>query len=341
MRSYRQAWLVLALVSTRLVAGEAPSQLGAGWTDLFNGKNLDGWYSFLQKSGKNNDTRHIFRVERGMIHILGLPTDGAAPEFGYLATEREFSHCRIRAEYRWGTKRFEPVADGMRDSGLIYYKVGSDDFLARALQLQIMETNTGDLWINGGASVTTSIESEKPPTYSESFVPHRQDSGTRIAKSGDFEDRDGWNTVEVILDGDRVTHIVNGRVVLRAWSIRQPDPDHPSKMIPLDHGQVLLEEEGAEIWFRSVQIKPLPPKLPGATRRENGPLALDMSFGELLTDNRSRPLIEALLSRDVLDNPLMDSLDGTSGRDVLTYLLKLDDQQLQAIDRIFSAMSSR
>ena len=32
-----------------------------------------------------------------------------------------------------------------------------------------------------------------------------------------------------------------------------------SKTIPLDRGRIMLQVEGAEIWFRNVQMKLLPP----------------------------------------------------------------------------------
>jgi hypothetical protein len=226
------------------------------WVNLFNGKNLDGWYTFLASSGRNNDPKRIFKVERGMIHILDQPPTEESQEYGYLGTEREFSNCHIRAEFKWGEKRFAPRAQDKRDSGLLYYVVGPDVIWPRSLQLQIQETDVGDLWLNGGATVMTSLESEYPPTYGDGLV-QRHVEGGRIATSSDFEDRNGWNTLEVILDGDRIVHLVNGRIVLRAWNLRQPDPSNPMKTIVLDRGRVLLEAEGAEIWFRKVQMKPL------------------------------------------------------------------------------------
>jgi Domain of Unknown Function (DUF1080) len=81
-----------------------------------------------------------------------------------------------------------------------------------------------------------------------------------VLKSGDFENRDGWNTVEVIIQGDRTTHLVNGRIVNRARAIQRPDPNNPSRMVPLKSGRILLEAEGSEIWFREIKIKPLGPQ---------------------------------------------------------------------------------
>lgn len=68
------------------------------WVPLFNGKNLDGWYSFLRKSGKNNDPTKAIRVEEGMLHILGNGVTTEEAEPGYLSSEQEFGDCRIRVE---------------------------------------------------------------------------------------------------------------------------------------------------------------------------------------------------------------------------------------------------
>ena len=310
------------------------------WISLFNGKDLSGWYTFLQQSGRNNDPKKIFKVERGMIHLYGLSATNEVQETGYLASEREFSHCRIRVQYKWGEKRFPPGEEEPRDSGLFYYLTGADGplDLARALQLQIAESNTGDLLISGGLQVTTSIESELPPTYSAGLLPHRRGSGSRIAKSADFEDRKGWNTVEVILDGQRVTHIVNGRVVLRAWNLRQPDPSDPSKMISVDHGRLLLEGAGSEVWFRNLQMKPLASP-EHATVSSTEPCSLDSKLDRLLEAPHSRDLLEALLSPDVLDNPLLDREKDLPAREVLPDFLNLEENQLKAIDRVLLSLS--
>jgi len=234
----------------------APSPESDGWVSLFNGKNLDGWYTFLPSTGKNADPKRVFKVEDGMIHILDIPVTGDKQEFGYLATEHEFGHCRIRAEFKWGTKRFPPREEDKRDSGLLYYFTGPDKVWPRALELQIQETDVGDLWILEGMRITTKVETEGYPMYVLSG-PTRTQSRGRIVKFGDFEDRNGWNTVEAILDGDRITHLVNGRAVMRAWDIQQTSLDDPAKTVPATGGRIMLQAEGAEIWFRNVQMKPL------------------------------------------------------------------------------------
>jgi hypothetical protein len=241
---------------------------------LFNGKNLDGWYSFLRTNGKNNDVHHVFQVEEGMIHVLG--TDellSYQDALGYLATNDEYSDVRIHLEYKWGSKRFPQDSQGKRNSGLLYLFHGTDKVYPQSLECQIEESDVGDLLLTDRVSVMTWVADLGSSMYSDDSGspgfqrlfggPHILNS--RVIKSGDFEDRAGWNTVEVVVDRDSSTHVVNGRIVNRAWQIKQPDPQNLSQMIPLTKGRILLEAEGAEIWFRNIKVQHLKPGTGGGS----------------------------------------------------------------------------
>ena len=79
----------------------------------------------------------------------------------------------------------------------------------------------------------------------------------RKIKDGNFELLDGWNTVEVIWQGDRSAHIIDGRSVNAASKLEQPDPQNAGKFIPLTRGKIAIEIEYAEIWLRRMEIKSL------------------------------------------------------------------------------------
>src|SRR5687768_6547047 len=91
----------MLVVAAGLVFGihTAPSAAQGGKVeDLFNGKNLEGWYTFLPDDGKNKDPLGIFKVENGMIHVSGQ-------KFGYLSTEKEHGNYRLRVDFKWGQKK--------------------------------------------------------------------------------------------------------------------------------------------------------------------------------------------------------------------------------------------
>jgi hypothetical protein len=231
-----------------------------GWVSLFNGKNFDGWYTYLDASGKNKDPKGVFKVENGMIHIEDFPKVDGSFDNGYLSTTQDISNVRIHVEYKWGPKRH---SEHKRNSGLLYLAVGADTIYPTSIECQIEESDVGDMWLVNGAASTAFFIAPTVPIFDDDMgtgTSLRSNFGQslRVLKSGDFEDRDNWNTVEVILDGDRSTQIVNGRIVNRANDIQQPDPNNPAHMIPLKSGRILLEaEDGSEIWFRNLKVKPL------------------------------------------------------------------------------------
>lgn len=243
-----------------------------GWRPIFNGKNFEGWYTFLPSVGKNHDPNSVFKVEDGMIHVLDV--EGKQPDTsGYLATIRNYGHVRVRLQYKFGPRHFGRRSPEARpDAGLLYYFFGPDNVWGNNLELQIQKQDVGDLWINGSVSVTSGVIAAGVPIWGGPFpftikstfsTIHRRGMPPnlrRILKSGDFEHRDGWNTVEAVLDGDRVTHIVNGVIVFTGYNVRRRDASNPSRWIPLTAGKLCLEAEGSEVWYRNIDIKTIPYK---------------------------------------------------------------------------------
>ena len=76
---------------------------------LFNGKNLEGFDTFLEKQGENKDPDKVFQVHNGMLHISGA-------EYGYVITKKEYSNYHLRAEFKWGEATHPPRPGLARDS---------------------------------------------------------------------------------------------------------------------------------------------------------------------------------------------------------------------------------
>lgn len=256
-------------------AMSSPSSLppaGAdGWISLLNGHDFSGWYTMLQKSGKGvAEERKIVAMEDGMLHILGNEVSSAPAEAGYLATNQEFGNVHIRVEYKWGMKRFAPRLLAKRDNGLLYGMVGEDKVWPTMVECQIEEGDVGDYFLVGGIrGVQDPHENgffgegltpngwtgeNKPPAHGNSSP---EPSGGRKIKDGNFEELNNWNMVEVIWQGDRSAHIVNGRTVNAVSGLQQPDPANPGQFIPLTRGRIAIEIEFAEIWYRRIEVRSL------------------------------------------------------------------------------------
>jgi hypothetical protein len=68
----------------------------------------------------------------------------------------------------------------------------------------------------------------------------------RVHRTEDFEHPRGeWNTIEIVVRGDTIEHYVNGHLVNRATGAS------------VTRGRILLQSEGAEIFFRRVELQPL------------------------------------------------------------------------------------
>jgi YHS domain-containing protein len=242
---------------------EAPAAEDEGWTPLFNGKDLSGWYTFLQEHGKNQDPDRVITIENGAIHLYKHAEDGQKVVMGYIATEKEYGDYHLRLQYRWGEKKFEPRYRLKRDAGLYYHIIGEDAVWPKALQFQIQQTDVGDLIALYGFQLDTWIDpktrGDDPPRYlgPDQGGEPRVMGGKGLAYQGrlrgDFE-RDGWNTAEIIVQGGTITHLLNGQVVNQGRNVRFVEADRAR---PITKGRIALEIEAAELWFRNVEIRSL------------------------------------------------------------------------------------
>ena len=272
------ATALLFLPQTR--AADTPGS--AAWQPLFDGKTLDGWYVFLRgQDERNKDPDRLVQVVDGVIHMYKDAEAGSQQPFGYIATEKDYSSYRLRLEYRWGEKKFAPRARPAtkRDSGLLYHVV-EDRVWPRSVECQIQEGDTGDFFAistqltapvdPGTTNLITNVSTNRSsgavqtnqyavPTFkalNEGGVPlvqGRVGTSLRVIRNPENE-REGWNTVEVIVRGDSAVHIVNGKTNNSCTAIREFVGD---QWVPLAKGRIALQLEGAEILFRNIAITEL------------------------------------------------------------------------------------
>jgi hypothetical protein len=118
-------------------------------THLFNGKNLKGWYTFLQERGRNNDPKQVFSVADGMIRISG-------EEWGCITTRKIHDNYRLVVEFKWGELTYPPRKERARDSGVLLHSQGEDGgsqgIWMHSIECQIIEGGTGDIIVVGDGS---------------------------------------------------------------------------------------------------------------------------------------------------------------------------------------------
>jgi hypothetical protein len=227
---------------------------------LFNGKNLNGWYTWL-KENQYKDPNKVFTVQDKAIHVSGQ-------EWGGVATKKAYRDYHLIVEWKWGTKTWPPRVDKTRDSGILIHGVGQDGSYNKtwleSIESQIIEGGTGDFILVGGKNkpqMTADIRMDgKQMIWQKGGTPTTRNSGRfnwwgrdpkwvdKIGFRGekDVEKPAGeWNRQEIICDGDTITYIVNGVVVNYGYNSSHTQ------------GKIQLQSEGAEIFFRRVELLPI------------------------------------------------------------------------------------
>jgi hypothetical protein len=228
---------------------------------LFNGKDLTGFYTYIQGIGKNSDPKKVFTVEDGAIHVSG---DG----YGGFITEKEYENYHLIVEFKWGEKTWGRREKAARDSGILLHCTGEEGYNGgpwmESIECQMIEGGTGDILLVRGKNQPTCMapaEQRGREWYYTKGAPEHKFPPGRLnwwGRSPEWKDVKGfrgkqdverpvgeWNTLEVLADGDKLTYTLNGQFVNAATNCSHTK------------GKLLFQTEGAEVFFRKIDMKPL------------------------------------------------------------------------------------
>lgn len=193
---------------------------------IFNGKDLEGWTSFLQKQGVNKDPQNVFKVKNGELHVSGQ-------EFGYVATTRSYEDFHLSLEFKWGEKKYPPREHDKRDAGVCFnVEMKHNKIWPKSVECQIQEGDVGDLWLIDSVTAFVDGISTEPKDYA------------RVVKMRNAELRHGeWNRVEVISKRGKFSFLVNGILV------------NGGEYMSITSGRILLQSEGAEVFYRNIKLE--------------------------------------------------------------------------------------
>lgn len=244
------------LVFSSLVISVVAHAADDGFTPLFNGRNLDGWHVATNGQGNPADQGY-FSVTDGTIHVYAPHAAGSTQPFVGLISNESFSNYHLSLEYKWGGKKFAPRVDVPRDAGLCFHLHGEEVIWPNCIELQIQEGDTGDAWIIGSRASALELATNhhygpKGELLTRGLPKNRYE---RFPRS-EFWEVPGWNRVEIIVQGARAKYLVNGHVVNEVTDLRRQDES--GEFVPLTSGRILLQGEGAELFYRDIKIKRLP-----------------------------------------------------------------------------------
>lgn len=237
---------------------QAAQTSGEMWIQLFNGENLDGWEIKFRGYELGNNYKNTFRVEDGLLRVRYDDWDAFNNVFGHIFYKGEFSHYRLRVEYRFLDQQ-APGCPGwaVRNNGIMLHgqkaeTIELDQDFPVSVEVQLLGGNGTD----------------ERPTMNV-CTP-----GTNIVMDGELIERhctssnsktyhgDQWVSVEVeVQGGELIRHFVEGEEVLH-YEKPQLDPRDPyyEKLLPADGNKILtkgtisLQAEGNATDFRKIEL---------------------------------------------------------------------------------------
>jgi hypothetical protein len=236
----------------------AQSSMDENWIQLFNGKDLDDWQIKFTGYELGYNLNNTFRVENGLLRVRYDDWDEWNGQFGHIFYNGEFSHYRLRVEYRFVD---EQVKGGpgwaFRNNGLMLHgqSAGSmevDQDFPVSIEVQLLggngtdERSTMNLCTPGTNVVMDGVLVEQ----------HCINSGSKTFHG------DQWVSVEVeVRGGEIIRHFVVGEEVL-SYEKPQLDPreQYYDKLLAeygdsiITGGTISLQAESHPTDFRKIEL---------------------------------------------------------------------------------------
>jgi len=184
--------------------------------------------------------------------------------YGCVVSKKEYKNYHLKLQTKWGDLKSGLRKNKLKDSGIMYHSIGplgTDYFKSWMLsqEFQIMKGHTGDYW----SQQTSAVDIKAIP--SEGMVNAIADENANFLPFGKGEadiycvratnnekPNNDWNTLELICFEGKSLHIVNGKVVMILKNSRNIVA---GKAVPLIKGKIQLQSEGAETFYKNIEIK--------------------------------------------------------------------------------------
>lgn len=236
----------------------AENQVEENWIQLFNGKDLNDWQIKFTGYELGYNFNNTFRVEDGLLRVRYDEWDEWDSQFGHIFYNGEFSHYRLRVEYRFvGDQVKGGPGWAFRNNGLMLHGQSAesmeiDQDFPVSIEVQLLggngtdERSTMNLCTPGTNVVMDGVLIEQHCTTSGSKTFHG----------------DQWVSVEVeVRGGEIIRHFVEGEEVM-SYEKPQLDPrDQYYDKLLAEYGDIIitggtisLQAESHPTDFRKIEL---------------------------------------------------------------------------------------
>lgn len=216
----------------------SPTEKKNGWALLWDGKTSEGW-----RGAKINEfPKNGWTMEEGILKVQ-KSDGGESTNGGDIITKRKYKNFVLTVDFK--------ITEGA-NSGIKYFvnpDLNKGAGSAIGCEFQILDDEKhpdAKLGVKGNRQLGSLYD----------LIPAPQD---KPFKKGE------WNTATVVVEGNKVTHLLNGAKLLEYvrnnemwdalvdYSKYRDWPDFGN----LAEGHILLQDHGDEVWFKNVKIKEL------------------------------------------------------------------------------------
>jgi Domain of Unknown Function (DUF1080) len=242
---------------------------------LFNGKNLDGFHSWLGYANgslfpADADDKAIGQLRKNEVFKV-VKEDGfesiyiSGRIWGALITNNEYGNYHLHLWYKfrkqWGK---EPP-----NSGVLYHSFGPNGAFGAtfmtSIEFEIKQTITG-LAATIGRDITAETELSLGPgpglfgredfRYMRGGKKAEIHLPTMVKENRDVELPVGqWNKLDLYVHGDEAVQVINDVPCVALSKVTVSDAQGVKH--PLDRGYLQLESEGTEIFMRDIWLEPI------------------------------------------------------------------------------------
>lgn len=228
------------------------------WIQLFNGKDLKNWDIKFKGHPLGENYKNTFRVEDGLLRVRYDNWEDFGNVFGHIFYKGEFSHYRLRVEYRFvGNQVKGGPGWAFRNNGLMIHGQ-----TAESMELDQDFPVSIEVQLLGGDGVTprSTLNLCTPGTNVE--MDGKLIEQHCINSTSKTFDGDQWVTAEVeVHGGDLIRHFVNGEEVMH-YNKPQLDPrdKYYHKFLPADSSKIItkgtisLQAESHPTDFRKIEL---------------------------------------------------------------------------------------